>query len=77
MGWWYVFGKSKARNAAKPGTPAHDDLVRRRFRADAPNEIWVADLTEHRTAEGKGPPLRHQGPVLEPDRRLVKSTTPV
>ena len=53
MGWWSVFGKPEARNAAKPGTPAHDDLVRRRFRADAPNEIWVADLNEHRTAEGK------------------------
>jgi transposase InsO family protein len=27
--------------------------VRRKFSADVPNEIWVADLTEHRTAEGK------------------------
>jgi putative transposase len=53
MGWWSVFGKPKVRKASKPGTPAHDDLVRRRFRVDAPNEIWVADLTEHRTAEGK------------------------
>jgi putative transposase len=53
MGWWSVFGKPKARKAAKPGTPAHDDLVRRTFTADTPNEIWVADLTEHRTAEGK------------------------
>jgi putative transposase len=53
MGWWSVFGKPKARKAAKPGTPAHDDLVRRRFRADAPNEIWLVDLTEHRSAEGK------------------------
>ena len=53
MSWWSVFGKPKARKAAKPGTPAHDDLVRRQFRAGAPNEIWVADLTEHRTAEGK------------------------
>jgi putative transposase len=53
MGWWSVFGKPKARKAAKPGTPAHDDLVRRNFTADAPNEIWVADLTEHRTGEGK------------------------
>ena len=53
MGWWSVFGKPKARKAAKPGTPAHDDLVRRNFTAGAANEIWVADLTEHRTAEGK------------------------
>ena len=53
MGWWSVFGKPKARKAAKPGAPAHDDLVRRRFIAGAPNEIWVADITEHRSAEGK------------------------
>jgi putative transposase len=53
MGWWSVFGKPKARKASKPGTPAHDDLVRRKFTADAPNEIWVADITEHRSAEGK------------------------
>jgi putative transposase len=53
MGWWSVFGKPKTRKASKPGTPAHDDLVRRRFRADVPNEVWVADLTEHRSAEGK------------------------
>src|SRR5262245_19572712 len=53
MGWWSVFGKPSPRKASKPGTPAHDDPVRRRFRADAPNEIWVADLTEHRTDDGK------------------------
>jgi transposase InsO family protein len=53
MGWWSVFGKPKARKASKPGPPAHEDLVRRQFRADAPNQIWVADLTEHRTGEGK------------------------
>jgi len=53
MGWWSVFGKPKARKASTPGTPAHDDHVRRNFTAEAPNEIWVADLTEHGTAEGK------------------------
>jgi putative transposase len=53
MGWWSIFGKPKARKAFKPGTPAHDDLVRRNFTADAPNTVWVADLTEHRTSEGK------------------------
>ena len=53
MGWWSAFGKPKDRKAAKPGTPAHDDLVRRNFTADAPNQVWLADITEHRTAEGK------------------------
>jgi len=27
--------------------------VRRQFSADGPNRLWLADLTEHRTAEGK------------------------
>jgi transposase InsO family protein len=53
MGWWSVFGKPKRAKAAKPGTPAHDDLVRRNFTADTPNTVWLADITEHRTAEGK------------------------
>jgi putative transposase len=53
MSWWSVFGKPKARKASKPGTPSHEDLVRRQFNADASNTVWVADLTEHRTAEGK------------------------
>jgi transposase InsO family protein len=53
MGWWSVFGKPKAHKAAKPGAPAHEDLVRRNFTTDAPNQVWLADITEHRTAEGK------------------------
>jgi putative transposase len=52
-GWWSRFGKPKARKGSKPGTPAHDDLVRRDFTAAAPNQLWLSDLTEHRTREGK------------------------
>jgi len=52
-GWWSSFGKPKTRKTARVGTPAHDDLVRRDFRADVPNRLWLADITEHRTAEGK------------------------
>ncbi len=37
----------------KAGPPVHDDLVRRFFRADAPNRLWLTDITEHRTDEGK------------------------
>ncbi len=37
----------------KPGPPVHDDLVRREFRAERPNELWLTDITEHRTDEGK------------------------
>ncbi len=41
------------RKNTKPGTPAHDDLVRRVFTADGPSRLWLTDITEHRTAEGK------------------------
>lgn len=30
-----------------------DDLVARRFSPDGPNELWVADITEHPTEDGK------------------------
>lgn len=30
-----------------------DGRVRHVFTADAPNELWLTDITEHRTAEGK------------------------
>ena len=52
-GWWSVFGKKRSRNAKKAGPPAHDDLVLRQFRADAPNRLWLWDITEHPTSEGK------------------------
>jgi len=48
-----VFGKKRGRNGKKPGPPVHDDLVGRDFTADAPNQLWLADITEHRTDEGK------------------------
>ena len=51
--WWSVLGKPKRGRASKPGAPSHDDLVRRVFTAEAPNRLWLSDLTEHRTAEGK------------------------
>lgn len=51
--WWSTFGKPKNRKARKPSPPAHDDLVRRQFTADAPNTLWLSDITEHRTDEGK------------------------
>ena len=53
-GWWSVFGKKKGRSKrAKVGPPVHDDLVRRQFSADGPNRLWLADITEHWTGEGK------------------------
>ncbi|MEV4314732.1 IS3 family transposase [Actinocrispum sp. NPDC049592] len=53
MGWWSAFGKKRGRNGKKAGPPVHDDLVRRDFTATAPDRLWLADITEHRTTEGK------------------------
>ena len=53
MGWWSVFGKARGKNGKKPGPPVHDDLVRRDFTAQVPNQLWLADITEHWTGEGK------------------------
>ena len=52
--WWSVFGKPKAYGKARrPGAPAHDDHVQREFTAPAPNHLWLTDITEHWTGEGK------------------------
>jgi putative transposase len=54
-GWWSSFGKKRGRNGKKrkPGTPAFDDLVQRNFTAPAPNMLWLVDISEHVTGEGK------------------------
>jgi len=49
---WSVFAKKPGLNR-KAGPPVHDDLVDRQFTAPAPNVLWLTDITEHRTAEGK------------------------
>jgi putative transposase len=43
------------------------DLVRRSFRRDRPNELWLTDITEHPTREGK----LHCCVVLDVFSRLV------
>ena len=35
------------------GPPVFDDHVKRVFTADAPNQVWLTDITEHPTREGK------------------------
>jgi transposase InsO family protein len=53
-GWWSVFGKKRPYGKARrAGVPAHDDHVRRDFTAPTPNTLWLADITEHWTDEGK------------------------
>jgi putative transposase len=48
--------------SGKPGPPVHDDLlaivdqkgrITHEFTATAPNQVWLTDITEHWTAEGK------------------------
>ncbi|BCW62813.1 transposase [Arthrobacter sp. StoSoilB22] len=51
-GIWSVVSKKRGLNR-RPGPPVHDDLVERNFTAAAPNELWLTDITEHPTAEGK------------------------
>lgn len=46
--------REEARQERKaPGPPVHDDLVKRDFSADDVNELWLTDITEHWTDEGK------------------------
>ena len=47
-----VFTTRKTRYK-KAGAPVHDDLVNRQFSAEGPNTLWLTDITEHRTREGK------------------------
>jgi putative transposase len=51
---WSTTTKKGRRSSAKaPGPAVHDDLVQRQFRTDRPNAVWLTDITEHPTAEGK------------------------
>ncbi|TIH40169.1 hypothetical protein D4765_03345 [Subtercola vilae] len=66
-GWWSAFGKKRGKNGKKPGPAVHDDLctvtdengrTRHEFTADGPNQLWLTDITEHKTtwipaSEGK------------------------
>ena len=49
---WSVHAKKRGLNR-KAGPPVHDDLVKRNFTAAAPNRLWLTDITEHWTGEGK------------------------
>src|SRR5690606_30567577 len=59
-GWWRVSGKKRGENGKKPGRAVHDDLCvvidehgreRRRVVASRPNQLWLTDITEHKTSE--------------------------
>lgn len=40
-------------NRGNLGNPADDDLVKRDFTAGGPNLVWLTDITEHWTKQGK------------------------
>jgi len=70
-GWWSVFGKKKRGKGKRPGPPVHDDLVGRDFTADAPERTLAGRHHRAQNRRGQALPLRDQGRVLEPDRRLL------
>ena len=51
---WSATVRKGRRGAGKsPGPAVHDDHVRRNFTAQGPDQVWVTDITEHPTGEGK------------------------
>jgi transposase InsO family protein len=52
QGIWSSTAKKKPKTK-RPLPPAHDDLVKRAFTAEHPNELWLTDITEHPTNDGK------------------------
>ena len=65
-GWWSAFGKpGRAKSAKRPGPPVHDDLcavvdehgvTRHEFAAEAPNELWLADIPPSTSCREVPPP---------------------
>jgi hypothetical protein len=74
LGWWSTFGKKRGRNGKKAGPPVHDDLVMR-LHLRGP-EHAVAQR-HHRALDPRRQalPLRDQGRLLQPDRRLLHRLT--
>lgn len=50
-----------------PARPSYPDLVLRDFTATAPNQLWVADITQHATGEG----WLYFAPVIDVFSRMV------
>lgn len=51
--WSTTTRKGRRGGKGRPGPAVHDDLVRRDFTAPAPDRVWLTDITEHPTSEGK------------------------
>ena len=51
---WSTTVRKGRRGAGKsPGPAVHDDHVQRNFTAAEPDRVWVTDITEHPTSEGR------------------------
>jgi putative transposase len=50
---WSTTTKKGRKHSKVPGPAVHDDLVQRNFSAPRINAIWLTDITEHPTVEGK------------------------
>jgi len=53
MGITSAAQRQRRGSGKKPGPKVHDDHVQRLFAATRPNQLWLSDITEHRTSEGK------------------------
>jgi transposase InsO family protein len=51
--WSTTTKKGRSHSGKTPGPAVHDDLVQRQFNAPAPDVVWLTDITEHPTLEGK------------------------
>jgi putative transposase len=51
--WSTTTKKGRRASGKVPGPAVYDDLVQRNFRAPAPDRVWLTDITEHPTAQGK------------------------
>lgn len=51
--WSTTVRKGRRGSAKSPGPAVHDDHVQRNFTAQRPDQVWVTDITEHPTGEGK------------------------
>lgn len=51
--WSTTVKKGRKGSGKVPGPAVYDDLVLRDFTAPAPDKVWLTDITEHSTGDGK------------------------
>jgi len=51
--WSSTVRKGRRGSGKTPGPAVHDDLVQRDFTAQQPHQVWLTDITEHPTGQGK------------------------